>query len=67
MNSLQLRTEAGAKENHTTLGTVEALLVSKGFFLIPRANENVARKKAHQIFQSRAFSCVFGSKAIILR
>lgn len=34
MDSLQLGTKAGAKKNHTTLGTVEALLASKDFFFL---------------------------------
>ena len=62
---------------NTTVVTVEVLLISKGFcllffvcllfhFVIPRANENVASKEAHQIFQTWTFSCMFRSKAIVL-
>lgn len=59
MSSLQLWNEVGANENYTTLGTVEALLASKDFFLILVQMKNVARKTTRQIFQSSAFSCVF--------
>lgn len=56
MGSLQLGTKARAKENHTTLGTVEALFASKDFFFSffsPGQMKNVVgKKKAHQTLQS---------------
>lgn len=47
MGSLQLQTEAGAKENRTNAETVEGLLGSKTLFIFKlRANETCGKKKS---------------------